>query len=142
MNIKLILTVTVGFAICSCNPGRDSGTNDKITGSYTREYSVKVVHPETGNVVGMRTIRDTIFIRPTKNGYDVSNNRWMLNDYDRESWQSMEHSEDHPLRTYQATFDPTDNSLNAEFMMPLYLDQNKQKLYKDKEGNSAYERVQ
>src|SRR5687767_3123552 len=129
------LIVAVSLMIMSCGSKENgSGADSKILGTYVKEYSFKVTNTGTGEEIGMSTVRDTIFIKPKQNGYEVSNNKWKLNDYDREGWQSMEHSEDHPLRTYQATFDPTDNSLNAQFMVPLYLDQ-KGKLLKGKKGN-------
>ena len=42
---------------------------NKISGTYVKEYSFKVVNPETGNEIGFRTIRDTIFVNPIQNGY-------------------------------------------------------------------------
>ncbi len=73
MIINKILLVSFGFTILSCGKGRDSTSTDEICGAYVREYSFNVVNQETGDVAGMRTIRDTIFIRPIDNGYEVSN---------------------------------------------------------------------
>src|SRR6266705_6026150 len=106
MKSNFILIVTVGFAMTSCGPRENHSNSDwEIAGSYTKEYSFKVTNTNSGDEVGMSTIRDTIFIKPKQTGYEISNNKWRLNDYDKEGWQNMEHSEDHPLRTYQATFD-------------------------------------
>lgn len=137
------MIVTVGFAMASCGSREDrSDSNSEITGIYAKEYSFKVTNTNSGEEIGMSTVRDTIFIKPKETGYEISNNKWRLNDYDKEGWQNMEHSEDHPLRTYQATFDQTDNSLNAQFMAPLYIDREEQRLFKGKGKDAFYRKVQ
>ena len=134
--------ITVGMLVFACGMKDQSRSIDEISGTYVREYSLKVVNPETGNEIGLRTIRDTIFVNPKQNGYEVSNNKWRLNDYDKEGWQNMEHTEDRPMPIYIAVFDPTDSSLNAEHALPLYLDLNKGHLYRDKKTDAPFRRVQ
>jgi hypothetical protein len=138
---RLMYMAIVGLVSVSCisKENRVEGDNE-ILGTYAREYSFKVENTATGEVVGMSTVRDTIFIKPKQNGYEVSNNKWRLNDFDREGWQNMEHAEDRPLRTYTATFDPTDNSLNAQFMVPLCLDKTG-KLFRGKSRDSFYDKT-
>ena len=142
MNIKLILIVAVGFAIVSCTKGRDTDLSDEISGAYAREYSFKVVNAETGAEIGMRTIRDTIFIRSIGTGYEVLNKKWNLNDSDRAGWQNMEHADDRPLSTYQAQFEERSNSLTTELSPPLFLDFKENSLFKDKTRQKPYIKVQ
>lgn len=82
----------------------DTGT-DNISGTYAREYSMRVTNPETGAEIGMRTIRDTIFIQPIDQKFEVSNRKWKLNDYDKDGWKNMDHDEDRPNPTALMTFD-------------------------------------
>ena len=140
--IKQILFVTLGFTILSCGKGRDSVSTDEISGAYVNEYAFKVINEEKGDVAGMRTIRDTIFIRPIDNGYEISNRKWKLNDYDKEGWQNVAHGEDRSMPTYQAIFERTDNSLKAQFRAPLYLNIVKRWLYKNKNSDSPYKRIE
>ena len=142
MKRGLEVIVAVGFVVFACGTKNQSRSNDKISGTYVREYSFKVVNPETGNEIGLRTIRDTIFVNPKQNGYEVSNNKWRLNDYSKEGWQNMGHTEDRPIPIYIAVFDPTDSSLNAEHALPLYLDLIEGHLYKGKKGEAPFRRVQ
>ena len=142
MKRGLGVIVAVGIVVFACGTKDHSRSNDEISGTYVREYSFKVVNPETGNEIGFRAIRDTIFVNPKQNGYEVSNNKWRLNDYDKEGWQNMEHTEDRPMPIYIAVFDPTDSSLNAEHALPLYLDLNKGHLYRDKKTDAPFRRVQ
>jgi hypothetical protein len=130
--------IFVGFAFGSCQTGNDSTQYD-ITGTYVREYSFKVIHPGTGDEIGTRTIRDTIFIH-TKNKvvYEVSNSKWMLNDYDVAGWRNMEHAEDRPMPRYQARFDPIDSLIRSEFNPPLYLDPSTGRLYQGVKGREYY----
>jgi len=115
---------------------------NEIPGVYVREYSFRVTNPETGREVGMRTIRDTIFIRAVENSYEVSNSKWRLNDYDREGWQTMEHAEDRPMLLYRSTFSPGDSSLISESRPSLYLNLRKMELYKSDKCSNAYRKLQ
>ena len=141
MKTKITIIVAVGFAIFSCSNGRDSGSGDKISGAYVREYSFKVVHPETGNEVGVRTIRDTIFIRQVENIYEVSNNKWRLNDYDKNGWKNMDHDDDRSMPTFKATFNSARVSLDSESMPHLFLDLGMEQLFKDKSREKPYQKL-
>lgn len=142
MKRRLVVIVAVGIVVFACGSKDHSRSNDKISGTYVREYSFKVVNPETGNEIGFRTIRDTIFVNPKQDGYEVSNKKWRLNDYDKEGWQSMEHAEDRSMPTYIAAFAPSNSSLNAEHALPLYLDLIGGNLYQGKKGDAPFRRVQ
>ena len=141
MKLRFSFIVAIGFAIISCSSKEHhSQAEGEISGTYVREYSFMVTNPETGIEIGMRTVRDTIFVSPKENGYEVSNNKWRLNDYDREGWKNMEHSDDRPMPIYESAFDPLDSSLINESTIPLYLDIKDGLLCKGKKRDSPYRR--
>ena len=141
MKTELTFFVAVGLIAISCGSKHQSQT-DEISGTYVREYSFKVIHPERGDTIGFRTVRDTIFISQKDRGYEVSNNKWSSNDYDKEGWQNMEHLEDRPLSTYQANFNIVDSSLRGnEFTPTLYLNPNPKQLFKTKKPVNPYAKI-
>ena len=142
MKRGLGVIVAVGIIVVACGTKDHSSSNYKISGTYVREYSFKVVNQEIGNEVGFRTIRDTIFVNPKQDGYEVSNKKWQVNDYDKEGWRNMEHTEDRPMPTYIAAFAPSDSSINAEHALPLYLDLIEGHLYRGKKGDTPFLKVQ
>src|SRR5579872_4851847 len=111
---KFLMISVVGLAIFSCSKRSDSTLAEKISGTYVKEYSFKVVNQETGAETGIRTIRDSIFIQPTDKGFQVSNKKWALNDYDNEGWRSAEHFEDRPWPAFKATFIEQAATLNSD----------------------------
>ena len=111
MKKRFGVIVVVGIVVFACGSKEHSRPNDEISGTYVREYSFKVVNPETGAEIGMRTVRDTIFITPVDERFEVSNHKWAKNDYDNEGWRNMEHADDRPIPTYQAVFAKKDSSL-------------------------------
>lgn len=145
MKTNRILILAASLVIFSCGSGRDSGRNNDVSGAYARQYSFKIVNTETGGEIGMRTVRDTIFIQPVNEGYEVSNRKWKLNDFDKEGWQNMEHSEDRPFPTYQSIFNNDDSLLNP--IQPgqgtsLHVNPSSKTVYKGKDRNSVYRKVQ
>lgn len=145
MKTNRILVVAVGFVIFSCGSSRDSGKSNDISGAYVRQYSIKVVNTETGGEIGMRTVRDTILIQPVDDGYEVSNRKWKLDDFDKEGWKNMEHSEDRPFPNYQSIFENGDSSLNP--IQPgqgisLHIDPSMKTVYKGMDRKGVYEKVQ
>jgi hypothetical protein len=73
------------LAIVSSNSSEKSNlSRNDVSGVYVREYAVDVTHPKTGNNIGIRKIRDTIFIEQADNNYLISNRKWRMNDYDQE----------------------------------------------------------
>lgn len=133
--------ITVGTTVLACGTKEHSKSADEISGAYVREYTFKVVNPETGAEIGMRTIRDTIFIRPVDEKYEISNRKWKMNDFDNDGWRNMEHAEDKPMPTYLGVYKPTGSSLISESMMPLHFDPQKSKLYKAKVNSNPYLKV-
>jgi hypothetical protein len=135
----------MGLALwSSCTQEQPSGTTDALAGSYAREFTYPVNHPETGRLLGTSTIRDTIVIRSQGSGYEVSQTKWRLNDYDPEGWQNQQHAQDRPLPAYQASFRAADNQIYPvrEGNGPLlYVDVAKGTLYRNKDRDKAYQRV-
>ena len=72
--------------------GHSLATQDEISGAYVHEYSFKVVNPETGTEIGLRTVRDTIFIRLAAVNFELSNRKWAKNDYDNRGWMRYSRS--------------------------------------------------
>lgn len=106
MTSKIIFIVVASFGILSCTTSADSGRSDAdVSGVYVREYAYEISNPETGKKLGMRQVRDSIFIEPTQKGYQVSNRKWRMNDYDQEGWVSMSHAADRPFPTSFMKYD-------------------------------------
>lgn len=105
---NFMLFVLVGFFIISC------GTEDKIPGTYVRNYSFQVFHLETGTYVGTRTIADTILIQKDDEGYLLTNIKWQINDFDNEGWRNMRHMEDRPMPTHLVSFNKKTRALESE----------------------------
>ncbi len=122
MKSKATFLLMILSSTLSCTTNRNDSNEDLITGAYAREYSFQVIHPETGLRIGTRTIRDTIFVKGLEENYEISNHKWRLNDYDDEGWRNMEHAEDRPLKTFQAVFNSTRNSLAAETKPIVFFD--------------------
>ena len=141
MKTNMTFIVAVGFAICSCGNGRGSGSSDEITGAYSREYSFKVLNPETGNEVGMQTIRDTIFIRASESGYQVSNRKWKLNDYDKEGWRNMEHSDDRPILTVAVIYNQRDQTLSANSSIILFFDRQSHSVRRQSKKENLFKKI-
>lgn len=123
MKTQIILLALIANLIISCTTKKDQSSNEP-SGTYTREYSFEVVHPDTGVKIGTREIRDTIFIRVTHEACEISNRKWMRNDYDENGWRDMEHAEDRPFVTYLAKYDSKNNSLTASDGTSLRFDPN------------------
>lgn len=113
MKISTVFSLLVGLLVFSCGLKNNHFESGRISGIYVREYTFKVINLESGTEIGMRTIRDTIIIRSIKAAYEVSNNKWSLNDYDQDGWKNMEHAEDRPFPTYTATYESETGSLKA-----------------------------
>src|SRR5688572_5843906 len=108
---RMILICAVSLSSVSCSSNEKVEANENTSGIYVREYSHEVTNLNSGNRIGYRKVRDTIFIEKTDKAYLVTNRKWRLNDFDNEGWVSMEHSEERPLPTFKATYDETSSSL-------------------------------
>lgn len=144
MTPKVTLSVLASCAILSCATNPDSGkSNADASGVYVREYAIEVSNPETGKKIGMRQVRDSIFVERTKDGYQVSNRKWRVNHYDQEGWVSMAHSDDRPLPTFFASYDEDLSALtpdNSSLIRPILIE--KGRLFKDERKEIAYQKVE
>jgi hypothetical protein len=105
----------VGVSICyACGNGDSANEKDSIAGTYVREYSKEILNQLSGNKVGMRTVRDTLYITSAGNEYKVANSKWSMNDYDNDGWQNMKHGESGPLPTFNASYNKDSRTLNSQ----------------------------
>lgn len=112
---------------------------ENVSGVYVREYSFTITNQETGAELGMRTVRDTIFVNRVGDSYDISNRKWMMNHYDQEGWRNMEHSDDRPFESYGAKFDRNSSELIAEGHPPFQIAEDI--LTRDDAGKVKYMKV-
>lgn len=129
MKARMILLALVANLVVSCNTKRNQFSSNEPSGAYAREYTFEVVHPETGIKIGTRTIRDTIFIKGIHEAYEVSNRKWMRNDYDKNGWRDMKHAEDRPFVTYLTNYESKNNSLTASDGTNLRFEPNNELVY-------------
>ena len=105
----------VGVSICyACGNAENVRDVDSIAGTYVREYSREILNQLSGNKIGMRTVRDTLYVTSTEDGFNVRNSKWSLNDYDDGGWHNMEHDESGPLPSFAAKYDRQSRTLSAE----------------------------
>jgi hypothetical protein len=104
-----------GVSVCyACGNTESTSGGGSISGTYVREYSSEILNELSGSKVGMRTVRDTIFILSANEGYKVVNTKWSMNDYDDEGWRNMKHSETKPLTTFEATYNSDEGVLRPK----------------------------
>ena len=145
MTHKIVLICVVGLFAMSCS-NENAGSTKNLSGTYVRESTNEVKHEFTGNTVGIRKIRDTIFVEPTDKGFKVSNMKWRLLDYDQDGWIRMRiGGPEGPLPTFRARYDETSKSLIAENELsshPITFDESHSKLYKGKTRKVEYIKIQ
>jgi hypothetical protein len=143
MTLRTIWVFAGAMVIVSCGTNGDKvGSTSDASGIYVREYTIEINNPETGNKIGTRHIRDSIFIELGENGYQVLNRKWRMNDYDQEGWVSMAHAEDRPLPTFFASYDEKSGALRADnygLMQPILIE--KDRLFKDRDKEKAYQKI-
>ena len=112
--VKRVAVFLIGVSICyACGSGSETAKGeDSIAGTYVREYSSEILNELSGNKVGMRTIRDTLFIATNGSSYRVTNSKWRMNDYDHDGWRNMEHAETGPMPTFDATYNEASGLLS------------------------------
>ena len=111
--VKRVAVFLIGVSICyACGNAESAKGEDSIAGTYVREYSSEILNELSGSKVGMRTIRDTLFIAMNGNSYKVTNSKWRMNDYDNDGWRNMEHAESGPIPTFDATYNETSGLLS------------------------------
>ena len=112
--MKRLALFLLGTSICCACETAETSADDSISGIYVREYSREIFNQLSGNKVGVRTVRDTLYISSAGDKYKVENAKWSMNDYDNDGWQNMEHAEGGPWPSFDATYDSNSKSLNAE----------------------------
>lgn len=131
-----IISMGLLMFIMSC---RNAGDRD-VSGTYTREWTFEEKNLNTGKLIGMAKFRDTIFIKRKSEGFEISNNRWRVNDYDDQGWH--ERSEG-ILHTYPVNYDPVDSTLVSKMpgmYNPIYISANGD-LYKGDGRSWAWKKV-
>ncbi len=143
--LKTMMIIAVALLIVSCNSGEKHKVADKdVSGIYVREYAVEISNPNTGEKIGMQQVRDSIFIKAGGDGYEVSNRKWRMNDYDQEGWVSMAHDDDRPTPTFLASFDEASERLSpksSDLAQPIYVDAENRKLFRNSSKDIVYEKV-
>lgn len=145
MTSRIIFLIACSCGILSCTTSADSGRSSAdMSGVYVREFAYEISNPETGKKLGMRQVRDSIFIERTQNGYQVSNRKWRMNDYDQEGWVSMAHAEDRPLPAFLASYDETANALtpeNAAIAPIIFVDREIGTLFTGRARKTSYHKI-
>lgn len=137
----LIFAGAAVMVSCGTNGDKVGSTSD-ASGIYVREYAIEINNPESGKKIGMRQVRDSIFIERGENGYQVSNRKWRMNDYDQEGWVSMSHADDRPLPTFFASYDDKSGALRPDksgLMQPIFIERGR--LFKDRDKEQAYQKI-
>jgi hypothetical protein len=112
------------LAVACSTKDQSSHESKALAGAYARETSFTVIKQETGEQVGKRTIRDTIFIASANEGFEISNEKWMLNDYDLEGWRNMRHSDDRPFQRHSAILNSAKAALESDGFPPIHININ------------------
>lgn len=112
----MILKVSSMILLCSVITGckvieKESAYNEAVTGTYVHTYTADVMDPKTGEVMGTRTVMDTIFVKKAGENFEVSNRKWMDNDYDNEGWVLPESKADQAMSTYIVEYDSSKKKL-------------------------------
>lgn len=146
MTLQFILICAGSWMLVSCNSETNSDSSStNVAGIYVREYAVDITNPNSGDKIGMRKIRDSIFVEQQDNGYKVTNRKWRMNDYDQDGWVSMEHADDRPLPTFLASYDETSSELlpkGETISHSIFLDQENGKIFKNKSRDIEYLKVE
>ena len=112
--MKRIAWFLFGVSVCYACGNTGSHEQDSVAGIYIREYSTEILNQLSGDKVGIRTFRDTLYITSAGGGYKIDNSKWSMNDYDSDGWKNMEHGESGPLPSFKASYDATSRTLEAE----------------------------
>lgn len=113
--MKRVAGFLVGVSMCySCGNTESANGGHSIAGTYVREYSREILNQLSGDKVGIRTVRDTLYITSAGDSYKIENRKWRMNDYDNDGWQDMKHSESGPLPPFNASYDEASRTLKSE----------------------------
>lgn len=119
----VIVFLSIGAFLSACSSGV---SDDEIIGAYVSRDTVLQRHIYSGDTIGHSVIADTVFVSRKEKGYQVSEHRWYLNDYDLKGWYR---NYDGEMKSHTVTFDKTDSTLNSELYSPIYFDLDKNELF-------------
>jgi hypothetical protein len=111
--MKPIDCLFIGVLICYACGNAEQANDDSIPGTYVREYSSEVITKLTGKKVGVRTVRDTLYITAAGKQYKVENAMWCINHYDDDGWRILEDVEFGPFPPFIAIYNETSRTLNS-----------------------------
>lgn len=104
--IKLTIIFSILLtAFCCSRSSVELKAEQSISGTYVRITKAEISNLETGSVVDIREIRDTIFVTKAADHYLIMNRKWQKNDYDQQGWVTMAHSDNRPMPDYEAVFE-------------------------------------
>jgi hypothetical protein len=106
---SIFVMLLSGLIISSCSADKEGAAS--ISGTYVNMYSADVMNPETGELWGRRTIRDSLFIKQREAYFEISNRKWMHNTYDRKGWVTSMQGETESIQTYVTKFDSDQHAL-------------------------------
>ena len=128
MAFKKVWPLSLALCVLACAPKeREYPRVDDVPGAYLNTYSAEVIDPETGETMGERTVRDTIFIKREGDYFQVYNRKWLLNDYDNLGWVDSLQGET-IIKPYQAEYDMSTgllSPLEKNRAQPLFLEDKK-----------------
>lgn len=132
-------TFLLAILLFGCS-NRPSGQNVQIDGVYVSERDGEQRGMNSGKVLGKYFIKDTLIISKKEDGYQIENHLWRKYDFDDLGWQRIYHE---AIKTYTASFDKTDNTLNAPMSLypPMILDIEKGILYRNAARTNPYTKI-
>ena len=135
----LASSLTCMIILGGCKSGNSVLDEEKIIGTYVRQWEGVQTHAYSDRVLGKYFIQDTIFVTRKRDGYGITNRRWKNNDYDTLGWRSSENF----IKPHTATFDKIDTTLNSPMSMypPMILDLQKGLLYTSSKRTDPYTKI-
>src|SRR6187549_206504 len=92
-----------GLTLVSCHEKKFPAPED-VPGVYVNTYQADVIDPADGGLIGTRTVRDSLVITTSADAFQISNRKWLQNDYDEKGWVDSMQGEINPMATYTAVF--------------------------------------
>jgi hypothetical protein len=107
--MEILKSFIIVLCFVGCRATEENAHNADVAGTFVHTFSAEVIDPATGEVMGTRTVTDTIFIVDSGDKFEVSNRKWIDNDYDNEGWIAPQSAADEAMPTFLATYDTTQN---------------------------------
>jgi hypothetical protein len=136
--MKLIGCVLLAACLfCSCSKKKN---NKDVEGTYVHEYSYTATVDDTGAEIGKRTVRDTVLIVDRGDQLEISNHKWVKNEYNSEEWKTMIDSDDRPFEAFFADFNGDALSIGPAGSATLFFNEDLSELYMDPDRTKVYSR--